>query len=133
MSKKNPLNREHKMIEYCGIDDYAKEVFDKIADIYRDKIDVALDFATLAIYAQSVSNLKRYNEIMRGKSPFIEKQIHPLVNVISMQQKQINYCSAKLGLTPDARNKIKLDLEEINRVGKKKITSESGEDISEFC
>ena len=40
---------------------------------------------------------------------------HPIRDEISMHQKQVHYCSAKLGLTPDARNKIKLDLAEINR------------------
>ena len=42
-----------------------------------------------------------------------KNMLHPILNAISMQEKQIHQCAAKLGLTPDARNKIKLDLAEI--------------------
>ena len=102
--------------KYLGISQDAIKIFDAIAKKYSEKIDVELDFATLAIYAESCVRLQKYFELTNGKSPMAgngKNMLHPILNAISMQEKQIHQCAAKLGLTPDARNKIKLDLAEI--------------------
>lgn len=103
---------------YLGISDEAKTVFDAIAASYPDDIRVALDFATLAIFADSVVKLEHINrkfgeKDLWYKTPKGTYTAHPVRDEKSMLQKQIHYCSARLGLTPDARNKIKLDLAEI--------------------
>ena len=111
--KKKACNNNY---QYLGISQEAVQIFDVIAKKYSDKIDVELDFATLAIYAESCVRLKKYFELTNGKSPMAgngKNMLHPILNAISMQEKQIHQCAAKLGLTPDARNKIKLDLAEI--------------------
>ena len=100
---------------YLGISKEAREIFDAIASKYPDKIDISLDFAALAIFSESCVRLEQYYKLTNNKSPLLtgKNMIHPILNAISMQQKQINFQAAKLGLTPDARNKIKLDLAEI--------------------
>ena len=112
---------------------------------YSDKIDVELDFATLAIYAESCVRLKKYFELTNGKSPMAgngKNMLHPILNAISMQEKQIHQCAAKLGLTPDARNKIKLDLAEIcksevatgRKYNRRKSKDEDRAEVAEeFC
>lgn len=132
---------------YVGISEQAKIVFDAIAASYPDDIRIALDFATLAIFADSVVRLERLNaEIgernLWYKTPNGGLAAHPARDEKSMLQKQIHYCSAKLGLTPDARNKIKLDLAQIGKsevaTGRKpnKLEAQkrkSDEIAEEFC
>lgn len=132
---------------YVGISDEAKIVFDAIAASYPADIRIALDFATLAIFADSVVRLERLNaEIgernLWYKTPNGGLAAHPARDEKSMLQKQIHYCSAKLGLTPDARNKIKLDLAEIvkseagtgRKPNRKKNSDEDRAEVAEeFC
>ena len=113
---------------YLGICDEAQVIFDKIAKMYADKIDIELDFATLSIYAQSCVSLKNLNEQFKGKPLFYKTDkgnwtAHPVRDEISMLQKQIHLTSAKLGLTPDARHKIKMELAELEY---RKSNSKSG-------
>ena len=122
---------------YLGISDEARQIFDSIANIYSEKIDIALDFATLAIFSESCVRFKKYTELTNGKSPMAgngKNMLHPILNAISMQEKQIHLCAAKLGLTPDARNKIKLDLadkaQSDARTGRKRNKKER---IAEAC
>lgn len=128
--------------KYLGISEEAQEIFDSIAEKYGSKIDIELDFATLAIYSESCVRLKKYFELTNGKSPMAENgknMLNPILNAISMQEKQIHQCAAKLGLTPDARNKIKLDLAEIvkSETGtgrrKQKRAQTAEEKAEEFC
>ena len=103
---------------YLGISTEAKTVFDAVAANYPDDIRIPIDFATLAIFADSVVRLEKLNKEIGErnlwyKTPNGGLAAHPARDEKSMLQKQIHYCSAKLGLTPDARNKIKLDLAEI--------------------
>lgn len=128
--------------KYLGISEEAQEIFDAIAEKYGSKIDIELDFATLAIYSESCVRLKKYFELTNGKSPMAgngKNMLHPILNAISMQEKQIHQCAAKLGLTPDARNKIKLDLAEIvkSEAGtgrrKQKRAQTAEEKAEEFC
>lgn len=128
--------------KYLGISEEAQEIFDSIAEKYGSKIDIELDFATLAIYSESCVRLKKYFELTNGKSPMAgngKNMLHPILNAISMQEKQIHQCAAKLGLTPDARNKIKLDLAEIvkSETGtgrrKQKRAQTAEEKAEEFC
>lgn len=128
--------------KYLGISEEAQEIFDAIAEKYGSKIDIELDFATLAIYSESCVRLKKYFELTNGKSPMAgngKNMLHPILNAISMQEKQIHQCAAKLGLTPDARNKIKLDLAEIvkSETGtgrrKQKRAQTAEEKAEEFC
>lgn len=105
---------------YLGISDEARNIFDDIANIYEDKIDIALDFASLAIYAESCIRLKRYFEMTRDKNPVVkskngETYTHPLFNQISKCTDEISRFATKLGLEPNARKKIDLDLLEIKR------------------
>lgn len=132
---------------YLGISDEAKTVFDAIAASYPDDIRVALDFATLAIFADSVVKLEHINrkfgeKDLWYKTPKGTYTAHPVRDEKSMLQKQIHYCSARLGLTPDARNKIKLDLAQIGKsettTGRKpnKLEAQkrkSDEIAEEFC
>lgn len=132
---------------YVGISEQAKIVFDAIAASYPDDIRIALDFATLAIFADSVVRLERLNNEIGEhnlwyKTPNGGLAAHPARDEKSMLQKQIHYCSAKLGLTPDARNKIKLDLAQIGKsettTGRKpnKLEAQkrkSDEIAEEFC
>lgn len=132
---------------YVGISEQAKIVFDAIAASYPDDIRIALDFATLAIFADSVVRLERLNSEIGErnlwyKTPNGGLAAHPARDEKSMLQKQIHYCSAKLGLTPDARNKIKLDLAQIGKsevaTGRKPNKLEvqkrkSDEIAEEFC
>lgn len=126
---------------YLGISKEAREIFDAIASKYPDKIDISLDFAALAIFAESCVRLEQYYKLTNNKSPLLagKNMIHPILNAISMQQKQINFQAAKLGLTPDARNKIKLDLAEIvkSETGtgrrKQKRAQTAEEKAEEFC
>ena len=126
---------------YLGISKEAREIFDAIASKYPDKIDISLDFAALAIFAESCVRLEQYYKLTNNKSPLLtgKNMIHPILNAISMQQKQINFQAAKLGLTPDARNKIKLDLAEIvkNETGtgrrKQKRAKTAEEQAEDFC
>lgn len=132
---------------YVGISAQAKTVFDAIAASYPDDIRIALDFATLAIFADSVVRLERLNNEIGErnlwyKTPNGGLAAHPARDEKSMLQKQIHYCSAKLGLTPDARNKIKLDLAQIGKsettTGRKpnKLEAQkrkSDEIAEEFC
>lgn len=106
-----------KSYRYLGISDEAREIFDDIASKYSEKIDIELDFSALALFSEHCVRVKKYFELTNGRSPLLpgKNMIHPILNAISMSEKQINYQAAKLGLTPDARNKIKLDLAEINR------------------
>jgi|GEM_PF-2392208 len=128
--------------KYLGISEEAQEIFDAIAEKYGSKIDIELDFATLAIYSESCVRLKKYFELTNGKSPMAgngKNMLHPILNAISMQEKQIHQCAAKLGLTPDARNKIKLDLAEIvkSETGtgrrKQRRAQSAEEKAEEFC
>lgn len=128
--------------KYLGISDEARKIFDDIALKYKDKIDIDLDFATLAIFSESCVRFKKYTELTNGKSPMAsngKNMLHPILNAISMQEKQIHLCAAKLGLTPDARNKIKLDLAEIvkSEAGtgrrKQKRAQTAEEKAEEFC
>ena len=103
---------------YLGISPEAKTVFDAVAANYPDDIRIPIDFATLAIFADSVVRLERLNKEIGNRNLWYKTSTgslaaHPARDEKSMLQKQIHYCSAKLGLTPDARNKIKLDLAEI--------------------
>ena len=122
---------------YLGISEDAREIFDDISSKYKDKIDIELDFATLAIFSEACVRFKKYTELTNGKSPMAgngKNMLHPILNAISMQEKQIHLCAAKLGLTPDARNKIKLDLADIAkseaRTGRKPNRKER---IAEAC
>ena len=128
--------------KYLGISEEAQEIFDAIAEKYGSKIDIELDFATLAIYSESCVRLKKYFELTNGKSPMAgngKNMLHPILNAISMQEKQIHQCASKLGLTPDARNKIKLDLAEIvkSETGtgrrKQRRAQSAEEKAEEFC
>lgn len=129
---------------YLGISKEAREIFDAIASKYPDKIDISLDFAALAIFAESCVRLEQYYKLTNNKSPLLtgKNMIHPILNAISMQQKQINFQAAKLGLTPDARNKIKLDLAETcksevatgRKYNRRKSKDEDRADVAEeFC
>lgn len=105
---------------YLGISPEAKVVFDAIAANYPDDICIPLDFATLAIFANSVVKFEHLNARMGDKDLWYETSTgslaaHPARDEMSMLQKQIHYCSAKLGLTPDARNKIKLDATNVGK------------------
>lgn len=111
-----------------GISDDAKKIYSKISEIYKDKVDTTLDFATLAIFSESCVRLKRCIEMTNNKQLFYQTAngsftAHPLRDEISMHQKQIHYTSAKLGLTPDARHKIKMELAEMEH---RKSNSKSG-------
>ena len=135
---------DKKNKNYLGISEEAKKIFDNIAEIYADKIDIALDFATLSIYAQSCVSLENLNVKFKGKPLFYQTEKgnwahHPVRDEISMLQKQIHYTSAKLGLTPDARHKIKMELAELEhkKAGrkpnhKKTIEDEIEEDAKDF-
>ena len=116
---------------YLGISDEARQIFEDIANIYEDKIDIALDFASLAIYAESCIRLKRYFEMTRNKNPVVkskngETYTHPLFNQITKCTDEISRFATKLGLEPNARKKIDLDLLEIKRRknGKKSAVDE---------
>lgn len=116
---------------YLGISDEARQIFDSIADIYSEKIDIALDFASLAIYAESCVRLKKFYEMTRNKNPVVkskngETYIHPLFNQITKCTDEISRFATKLGLEPNARKKIDLDLLEIKRRknGKKSAVDE---------
>ena len=105
---------------YLGISPEAKVVFDAVAANYPDDIRIPIDFATLAIFADSVVRLERLNKEIGNRNLWYKTSTgslaaHPARDEKSMLQKQIHYCSAKLGLTPDARNKIKLDLANITK------------------
>ena len=79
--------------KYLGISEEAQEIFDAIAEKYGSKIDIELDFATLAIYSESCVRLKKYFELTNGKSPMAgngKNMLHPILNAISMQEKQIH-------------------------------------------
>ena len=41
-------------VSYLGIPREAKKIYDAIAKVYAEKIDLKLDFSLLAIYARSV-------------------------------------------------------------------------------
>ena len=130
---------------YLGISDEAKKIFDNIAEIYSDKIDIALDFATLSIYAQSCVSLENLNLKFKGKPLFYQTEKgnwahHPVRDEMAMLQKQIHYTSAKLGLTPDARHKIKMELAELEhkKAGRKPNHKKTEREIQdeeseEFC
>ena len=112
------MKETKKSYIYVGISPEAKTVFDAVAANYPDDIRIPIDFATLAIFADSVVRLEKLNKEIGErnlwyKTPNGGLAAHPARDEKSMLQKQIHYCSAKLGLTPDARNKIKLDLAEI--------------------
>ena len=114
------MNSKIPEYAYLGISDEARKIFDDIANIYEDKIDIALDFASLAIYAESCIRLKRYFEMTRDKNPVVkskngETYTHPLFNQISKCTDEISRFATKLGLEPNARKKIDLDLLEIKR------------------
>ena len=80
--------------------------------------------------------LRQCNEQTAGKQLFYRTDngnfaAHPLRDEISMLQKQIHLCSEKLGLTPTARQRLKLERAEIakseTRKGRKpnsKLTDE---------
>jgi P27 family predicted phage terminase small subunit len=117
-----------KDTNYLGISSEAKIIFDSIAEKYADKVDVELDFATLAIYAQSCVKLTKLNKAFGDEDLFYKTDkgtwtAHPVRDEMSMLQKQIHYTSAKLGLTPDARHKIKMELAEMEH---RKSNSKSG-------
>lgn len=129
-------------IEYLGISKEARKIFDKIAKKYPEKIDIDLDFALLAIYSESCIRFKRFTEMTNGKGPLADNgknMINPILNAISMQEKQIHQCAAKLGLSPDARNKIKLDLAAISKSEsgtgrrKQKQVQSAEEQAEDFC
>lgn len=129
---------------YLGISDRAKKIFDLIAENYPDDIKVEIDFATLAIFSDSVVRLEKLNKEIGERNLWYKTDRgtyapHPARDEKSMLQKQIHYCSAKLGLTPDARNKIKLDLAEIvkSETGtgrrKQRRAQSAEEKAEEFC
>lgn len=141
-TKSYEIMKKKSDILYLGISDEAKKIFDAVAEKYSEKIDITLDFAVLAIFSESCARLKRYFAMTNGKSPMAENgknMLNPILNAISMQEKQIHQCAAKLGLTPDARNKIKLDLAEIvkSETGtgrrKQKRAQTAEEKAEEFC
>lgn len=129
---------------YLGISERARKIFDSIADNFPDDIKVELDFATLSIFADSVVRLEKLNSEIGERNLWYKTDRgtfapHPARDEKSMLQKQIHYCAAKLGLTPDARNKIKLDLAEIvkSETGtgrKKQKRAKTAEEMAEeFC
>lgn len=129
---------------YLGISKPAREIYDNIAAKYCDKIDIELDFASLASYCESCIRLKKYYGLTNDKPPLLpgKNMIDPILSAISMQQKQINYLSDKLGLTPSSRHKIKMDLAALSRKSesktgrkpnKKTLDDQVAEDAAEFC
>lgn len=153
-AKKPPVNPAVGRNEffYLGISSEAKRIFDHIAALYPDKVDVDLDFATLAIFAENTVRLRHLYQSSHGISPVTQKTretkegevvpagnpyLNPLMTAISMCEKQINQASAKLGLTPDARRKIAIDLAELEakqrgrRVQRKNLKPESEDDFEE--
>lgn len=137
-------NKKNTQYIYIGISPEAKIVFDAIAANYPDDIRIPIDFATLAIFADSVVRLEKLNKEIGDRNLWYKTDRgtlapHPARDEKSMLQKQIHYCSAKLGLTPDARNKIKLDLAEIvkSETGtgrrKQKRAQSAEEKAEEFC
>lgn len=140
--KEAQKHRKSTSYQYLGISKEARAIFDKVASIYPQKIDIDLDFGMLAIYSEACIRYKKYTELTNGKSPMADNgknMLNPILNAISMQQKIIIQCASKLGLTPDARNKIKLDLAEINKsetgTGRRKQrrAQTSEEKAEEFC
>lgn len=96
---------------YMGISRAGRKIFDDIAKIYEAKIDIKLDFAELAIYAESCVKLAALNKQAEGKSLYYKTKngtyaAHPIRDEISMLQKQIHISAAKLGLSPAARKSI---------------------------
>lgn len=100
-------------VSYLGIPSGAKKIYDAIAKVYVEKIDLKLDFALLAIYARSVYQLeiaykaaakeeKLYYQTMNGSFA-----AHPLRDEISMLEKRIESVADALGLSPKSRARIK--------------------------
>lgn len=99
--------------EYLGIPPDARKIYDEIAKVYAEKIDIKLDFALLAIYARSVDQLnKSYayaakQETLFYKTPNGTFAAHPIRDEISMLEKRIESVADALGLSPKARNRLK--------------------------
>lgn len=101
-----------------GISPEGCKIFEEIKAIYSDTIFVPLDYATLAIYSESCARLRACNEEVQGRKLFYQTEsgnfaAHPIRDEISMLQKQIHYCADKLGLTPTARHRLKLERAEL--------------------
>lgn len=129
-------------IEYLGISKEAQKIFDKVAKKYPEKIDIDLDFGLLAIYAEACIRYKKYTKMLDGKGPLADNgknMINPILTAISMQEKKILQCAAKLGLSPDSRHKIKLDLAAISKSEsgtgrrKQKQVQSTEEQAEDFC
>lgn len=106
--------------KYLGISKEAKAIFDEIAEEYSEKINIKLDFALLANYAEACVRLTNYNKLSAGKSMFVksrngETYVHPLQKLIKDERDEISRCASKLGLEPTARVKIKAENTTIGR------------------
>ena len=104
-----------------GISEGARKIYDKIAKIYADKIDIKLDFALLAIYARSVDQLNKDYEYASKqdclfyKTPNGTFAPHPVRDEISMLEKRIESVADALGLSPKARARLKNARKETGR------------------
>lgn len=129
---------------YLGISKPARKIYDDLAAKIPNKIDIELDFASLASYCEGCVRLRKYYRLAENRPPLLpgKNMIDPILSAISMQQKQINYLADKLGLTPSSRHKIKMDLAELARKSesktgrkpnKKTLDDQVAEDAAEFC
>ena len=80
---------------YLGISPEAKIVFDAVAANYPDDIRIPIDFATLAIFADSVVRLEKLNKEIGEKNLWYKTPngglaAHPARDENSMLQKKIN-------------------------------------------
>lgn len=100
-------------VSYLGIPRGAKKIYDAIAKVYAEKIDLKLDFALLAIFARSVYRLEiAYKEVENEAKLYYQTSngsyaAHPLRDEISMLEKRIESVGDALGLSPKSRARIK--------------------------
>lgn len=100
-------------ITYLGIPQRAKKIYDAIAKVYAEKIDLKLDFALLAIYARSVHQLEIAYKAAENEAKLYYQTsngsyaAHPLRDEISMLEKRIESVADALGLSPKSRARIK--------------------------
>ena len=110
MSKK----LSEKSYKYLGISPEAKVIFDDIAEVYKDKIDTALDFGCLATYCEACVRMERINLKARDADYVIhskngETYINPIFNLMAKCSDEISRYATKLGLEPSSRKKMNID------------------------